>query len=482
LGIDFGTKFTKVCFRDTDNEISWVVTFADGNPSLDEALISSKIAICTDGTLLAGLTESEWQKQTQDIGVLIDYLKMRLASIDLTEEGIKYPLNSLEKFNDFDLNDPEILENLCVYHLACTIIKAKKWIHVHHEDLVKKQKINWSANVGVPVKYCDSAAIERFKKVLRLAWELIESLPQSFNELQERMQHLRKNIAYDEIPCFTIPEISAGVYSYTASRQAREGIYMFFDIGSGTIEGATFRFFRENEVKKMDFYIGEVEPLGVNALAKFVNSEVPGLEAQVEEDIINNGILEEINSLSKSLADSWFPEKGEYIVNQFGVTNRLIAKTLQSDISPQKEKLLYLILGQYLIRKLVANVVMTSKTKNREYFQQSLSLRLFIGGGGSESKFYQNTIDSTHCAFGHKYAGVPMYDVQELAFPDGLDMNGINKYHFHRFAVAYGLSIPEDTDEAPRVQLPSLLPYQSPPIFQPITPEIGRYPEDHSSM
>ena len=65
LGIDFGTKFTKVCVRDTDRDRSWVITFTNGSPKLDEALLPTKIGICSDGSLLAGLTESEWKTQPQ---------------------------------------------------------------------------------------------------------------------------------------------------------------------------------------------------------------------------------------------------------------------------------------------------------------------------------------------------------------------------------------------------------------------------------
>lgn len=65
LGIDFGTQFTKVSVRDTSLDSSWVVTFSNSNPSLNEALIPSKIGICSDGTILAGLTQSEWKQQIQ---------------------------------------------------------------------------------------------------------------------------------------------------------------------------------------------------------------------------------------------------------------------------------------------------------------------------------------------------------------------------------------------------------------------------------
>lgn len=140
---------------------------------------------------------------------------------------------------------------------------------------------------------------------------------------------------------------------------------------------------------------------------------------------------------------------------------------------------MHLILGQRLIQRQVAKVVMTCKEKAPDYFQQS-PLRVFLGGGGKEAEFYRETIESTHFAFNQRYADVPAYNLEDLPFPDNFDMNGIDLRHFHRFAIAYGLSIPEY--QAPELKLPSQFKVKPQPQYQPITPEIGRYPDDNSSM
>jgi hypothetical protein len=238
---------------------------------------------------------------------------------------------------------------------------------------------------------------------------------------------------------------------------------------------------------RIDFYAGEVEPLGVNALAKYINSRVPGLRVEVEQDIIHNSqrILEEIHNLSVNLLHSHSKAAGELIVNKFKITDKMIEKNLLNNISPQEEKLLHLILGQRLIHQQVAKVVMASVEKQRQYFQQALkeawSLVIFMGGGGKESQYYYETIQSTYSAFNHQYADVPPYQMKELPFPkDDFDMSGIKPSYFHRFAIAYGLSVPEA--EAPEIKLPSCFPIQPSQAVQPIIPEIGRYPDDNSSM
>jgi len=88
LGIDFGTGFTKVCFRDLASDRSEVVTFSETDEiDLEQALLSTKVAILEDGTLLTGLTAAEWAQNKQPIQKTIEFIKMRLAHLDLPEQA-----------------------------------------------------------------------------------------------------------------------------------------------------------------------------------------------------------------------------------------------------------------------------------------------------------------------------------------------------------------------------------------------------------
>ncbi|MEZ2235235.1 hypothetical protein [Microcoleus sp.] len=497
LGIDFGTKFTKVCVRDTDRDRSWVITFTNGSPKLDEALLPTKIGICRDGSLLAGLTESEWKTQPQT-QIDVDFIKMRLANIDLAKEGEGYSFYFLPKFNKIDLNTPENLENISAYYLSRVILKAKAWVLNNNADLVKGQKISWSINIGVPVKYFKSNAINRFGEVLSWAYLLSESHPESltFNQLNDYATLLKNDASSGNTPCDACSEIAAAVYSYTISRQAEPGIYIFFDVGSGTIEGASFRFFRENNQPTIEFYTGEVEPIGMNALAKQVNMRVADIpESEIEQQLVNNSylMLQNIESLSQQIGPQ-SPNEHYHVANSFDVgfngkvTTESIERALRNQPSIENQMILYLILlGQRRIHRQVAEVIVTCKEKSPEYFKYSSSLIVFLGGGGGRSEFYRHTIESTHTAFNHKYAGIPVYDLRDVPFPgqggteaDEFDMSGIEHSHFHRFSIAYGLSIPKYQVKV--TGFPSQFPILPEPPPQPTTPESGRYPDDHSSM
>ena len=95
LGIDFGTSFTKVCFRDVARDRSEVVTFTDEATHLEEALLPTKIGILPDGTLIAGLTASEWQPYENQVQTTVEFIKMRLANFDLPQSAESWQLKKL---------------------------------------------------------------------------------------------------------------------------------------------------------------------------------------------------------------------------------------------------------------------------------------------------------------------------------------------------------------------------------------------------
>ncbi|MEB3281409.1 MAG: hypothetical protein VKK42_21055 [Lyngbya sp.] len=477
LGIDFGTSFTKVCVRDTDRERSWVVNFAGNRPRLDEALLPTKIGICNDGRLLAGLTQSEWVAVAPNVAVSIDFIKMRLANLDVGTETQPYPSDRLQSFKRVDLNTTESLENLSAYYLSRVITKAQDWVMTNNQTLVKNQEIGWSANVGVPVKYIDSKAVERFKRVIRWAWLLCQSQPQSFNDLWEEMERLRGERDRDDIPCFAMPEIAAAVQSYTISRQAEPGTYIFFDIGSGTIEGASFRFWREpNMPPLVEFYSAEVEALGVNALAKKIAAQSKVLELDLTRELIEDSqtLLSQVYSFSETLARPASKTSdrrgggGERVANKILVGNSKVfvedvELQLQKASNPETQKLLHLILAQNLIHREVATVIVGCQKKFPSYFQQSPKLGIFLGGGGRNIEYYRETIESTYIAFGHKQADIPVYQLKELPFPADFDLSRLQPNNlFHRFAIAYGLSVPEG--EGPEIKgYPRQFPDAPPP-------------------
>jgi hypothetical protein len=277
-------------------------------------------------------------------------------------------------------------------------------------ERVRNRAIVWSANVGVPVEHCDSAAIETFREVLRVAWLWVRSgIP---SDLCASLEAYRASLEVDDVTdCHAIPEISAAVQSFIISREALPGIYVYFDIGGGTVDGVAFDFINNDGDRRVNFYSGKVSPLGVAALLKMLGSDASS------------------NFDSSALQRLMSARSGELLTN-FGLE----------------------------IQRLVAGVIMEAKRKDARdwqtdaiqspYFErrrigtldpsQMRPLLIFIGGGGSRSKWYQSTINSTYSDFQHNRAGIPPYKLAAVPRPGDLDMRTVAEEEFCRFAIAYG--------------------------------------------
>jgi hypothetical protein len=461
IGIDFGTRYTKVCVRNTDRGESEVVRLGRTGNNVDQALILSQVGICYDGNLFGGVTEDEWNVHNtrSRCALTIDFIKMRLAQLDNRREDANWYSSTLPIFEQINLGDTEVLENLCAYFLYRVIQRTRE--NAKGDKRYYGNTIDWSANIGVPVEYCDSPSLERFRKVLYLAWHLYERIDNhvgmTIYSLNTHLQEIRR-LDFSKTPCFAIPEIKAAIYSYTNSRQARQGLYIFCDIGGGTVESVAFTLYN----KQIDFLAGVVKPVGVNALVKQAVNDNSGLERRLEKEIVENEkkILNRIAEESSKHTN--LPSGTKHIANKHRAILENVERARAScnkNREPDLYFLLTLIRGQYLIHRQVSDVVHTSRSKLKDENEISI----FLGGGGKTSDYYRDTILSTHEAFKLGSSGIKTFRMLNVPVPKHLAMNGIIETHFHRFSVAYGLSIPDYDHDLLNSKLPSALPILIPP-------------------
>lgn len=462
IGIDFGTSFTKVCLWDEDTA-SRVVTFAGA--SLEDSLLLSKIAILPDHRLVAGLTVKEWQIAAQGAVVEIDFIKMRLANFDLEHEGQWFRFTDISSYPHHDLNQIRCIENLCVFYLARVIQRSKKWFIDNFQEIIGNQEITWSANVGVPVRYFNSKALDSFQRVLRLAFLLCNSDEEclenfTLKDLDREVSCLELNLN-DELPCFAVPEIAAGTYAFTASRAAKEGDYTFIDIGSGTVESVCFSFDRETRRPRIKVVNPYVHPLGVDTLMDGISriSNMPKVEL---EKLLLSGhsLVDELNNIVKKYANpianndyiasvainESLDKRGQQYTDIYISQQRL--ENLIDDpnvtISSRERMLMELMLWQMAIHLQTAKVV-NYNGKTTE---------IFICGGGARILFYTYSIHATQRAFKQYRADVKSYQLKEIFTPanEELSMSDLPRSEFSRFNIAYGLSLPYS--QMPKFTLP----------------------------
>ena len=406
LGIDFGTSFTKVCFRDVGTEKSGVVTF--GGRTAESAVIPTIVAIDQRGSLFVGDDIPKGLKVTT-----IPYLKMRLAG---------EPIDDMQAVGGFDLKERHVICALTSWFLASVIKRSQTWIEHQEKDRLKNRTPVWSANVGVPVEHFDSDALATFEEALGVAWYWLkkDQLPSNIAEAVTAYSQTVSALGDTVADFHAVPEIAAAVQSFVMSREADPGIYVYFDVGGGTLDGVAFDFINRNGERRINFYSGKVSALGLSAIGALV-----GLDTRRPVDATK--------------FDKHFTNGAQPL----------------SDEQAQR------------VRRLVAEVIMTAKRKDgrdwqkdaiqrRDHERRNIGpllasrmqpLRVFVGGGGSQSTWYCSAITSTYARFQHHNAGIPPYELREVPRPTDLNMHGIADQDFRRFAISYGLSFPSGKDQ-----------------------------------
>ena len=388
LGVDFGTCFTKICFRDVATGDSGVLS-VDG-----ECFVPSVVGIGEWGELSAG---------ERAVGAPERYLKMRLADETWPHSG----------GSECRSRDTDEVRALAAYFLADVMERGKNTFVKQQSALAEGREITYSANVGVPVEQYDSPTVEVFREVFQVAWEwcgagqlplyggmLSRRMPQTVDEAVREYAASRKlsNASNaSQADCHAVPEIVAGITSFLGSRDARPGRYGYFDIGGGTVDGVLLGYNRYDGSPRTHCYAGKVESLGVASLAYRAYGEAGH---RMERAIAGGAPRSEVDS-------------------------RL--RPFENDL-----------------HTLVAKVIVDGWSKDAGALSglADQELPVFVGGGGAQSAWYRRNIRGAYDSRQHRNVGIPPYRITEVPRPTDLNYQFSGDVQFSRFAVAYGLSVP----------------------------------------
>jgi hypothetical protein len=216
LGVDFGTSFTKVCFRDSGAEQSGVVRLGVGG----EAIIPSVVGVASDGRL--------WMKHRALSGAPlteIPFLKMRLAGMRIDGDN-----PAIARLN---LGSDSAGRALSAWFLASVLQESRVHLEKAEEARFRNRRIIWTANVGVPVEHCDSPFLAVFEEVLAVAWRWVdeERIPATVTDCLASYEQDRGSADPAITDFHVVPEIAAAVQSFVISRSAVPGFYIYFDVG-----------------------------------------------------------------------------------------------------------------------------------------------------------------------------------------------------------------------------------------------------------
>ena len=444
LGIDFGTRFTKVCARSEGLET--VVCDFSGQ-AIEGALLASVVTVKRDGTLEIPIPGHEPHPDMS-----IGYLKMALA-----ERGQLRVGTSLQGYVQ---GQEGLTEGLSAYFLSVVLRRARTWVESTWARQIGGRQIIWSANVGLPVQHCDAPVANTFQRVLATAWRWSEQPPRNRVLGHTAENYLRDCVLGDPTrsACQHYPEIAAAVLSFATSRSAEEGVYIYFDVGGGTLDGVVFALKRPRGEAEINFYSGEVEALGVEWLA----GDILQNRGHARDDV---SLLSEIRDIILASEFERMDAEIEPLTTKVQVmVSRVVAKGKRKDQTDWRETALQ------RHAKL--------QTLRRSTWDDALRpMRIFIGGGGMNSGFYQSALEGAYSALNMRQFGSPPLKLAEVPSPPDLELRSIAPKDYHRFLIAFGLSVP--FSEGPEIRLPSR--FEDVEIRKPREPDVPDY-QDHKAI
>ncbi len=444
LGVDFGTRFTKVCAH---SEGVGTIACDFSGQGIGAALSPSVVTIARDGSLGTPLPGQEFDHEEA-----IAYLKMAIA------EPSQLYLGS--NLRGYVRDEVGLSEALSAYFCSDVIRRAKSWVQSTWDRNIGGRQILWSANIGIPVQYCDSPIVDTYERVFATAWHWSEQTPEKviFGKVVDNYRQACDQVEIDKCDCFAYPEIAAAVMAFATSRSAEEGVYVYFDIGAGTLDGSVFALRRPEGMMEVNFFSGEVAGLGVEWLApkllRVRNQEYKKVfSLERARDII-------LSSQSDSLTGDLAPLSSEVK----GMVGSVIGKGKRKDPSNWREEAAKKHRPSLTLRRSTSDVGMEP-------------LPVFIGGGGVKSGFYQSAIREAYYSQKLQHFGIPPLDLREVPAPRNLDLLSISPQDYHRFLISLGLSVP--FGQGPEFRLPSC--FEDAEIKKPPQSEIPAY-EDYKAL
>jgi len=419
LGIDFGTRFTKVAAYLPHLEERVVLTFGRKLGPF----IPSGVALAADD-----LVYPVDVQPAAPVAVWIDNLKMRLADPASDVFGTGNTISGTR------LKDS--IRCLSAVFLSGVLREAQAAVRrIFARRLPPDVPIHWFANVGVPAQFFDSDALSAFQEVASVAWTWSEGEPRaaSVGELMADYARTATSLGPREMPIRVAPELAAALAHFGEHRNTMPGLYGFFDIGGGTLDGTLFRVDRHANGVFFDVLSAQVDELGTMAIARRSAAQIfQDMNEFIEKPIIFGG--------AKPTAEVPIPKDIEPSIQAF--FSRVI------DAARQKMP------GQNFATQLDAPKLLRA---GRKRSARMPVIPIFVAGGGCQSEWYLNVLGRAHQTFDHTAWGVGGYQIGLIPPPSGMKTN-----EYPRFVVAIGLTSPRVHSDDYRLPNGAIMPSRMP--------------------
>lgn len=406
LGVDFGTRYTKIAWRDVVTEEAGIIGFGSG--STRRRMIPSWVAVDENGVLMI-CGDSIPEGATR-----VNFLKMHLSGT---------PLTPMPPAVRDEIQDPAAV--LCAFFLARVMCHAREAFASNHRHLTKDRPTEWFPRVGMPTAQFASPLRHRFEDIARTAWTLsrametreVERTP-TLKELDESLSTITAAADDDAREMEAYPEIGASVLAFLSGPSAVPGVYIYFDIGGGTLDGVAFRYDNVGGDRRVEYLAAQVEPLGFDAVVRSLRSQTP---------------------------DTPYSELRETIWRACNVGQVSVDMT-EAEVRVQKAVASVVAGGRGRDRRdwhreppqtAIAESIYAGREMPRPYEE----LIVFLGGGGCRCRIYRHWIEQAHGAFQHRRIGIPRYALKPIQPSSAFRLPSDISKSYYRLSVAFGLTV-----------------------------------------
>ena len=439
IGFDLGTSNSKLVWRYRDK--SYPVRFGSDPDSLSSYLYPSTVFY--DGRTLQTGYDSD-----KDVNWRVEFTVTNFKVCLACEynPNSKCKINhctlanwNLDHFED-KLRGSEV-SFIMSYYLASVLSMAKELIVTAFEQKfgrINPANIRWAVNMAVPNRFMTYDNItSEYKSALKTGWLMSIALKMLLKKSSVRLMkqcyfHARAIASTEEMDCFVIPETVAQVTSFIRSRNTGDGLYALVDIGAGTVDASVFRIYTPpHNQRQLSDYATKVLNTGsafIESLAFYWFSHLDWYPDSIRRR----------SKFSKQRAENLLRSALRQMKENGGRPVSGYTQIPESDLNQSLKEASVRIGDRVheLLKQLFIDAYQVERNINKW-----TDLKVIFGGGGARSPVYKKASTEAFTIFfeGRKLAP----KVIEFNISSDFQLGNLKRDQFHRFAVAYGLSLSE---------------------------------------
>ena len=419
VGIDFGTSSTKAIVHvfNVPGDPAFAVPFGTFAHESLQYLLPTKLFVSSDGRCLLG--------SDPEASLLID---IKVGLMQAPDKSIEAAIG------------PPCTASATVVataYLALVLRYVRCWFIANQRKAFGNFSLDWSFNLGLPAAIDDDFQLrETFNSVGKAAWLLSRCPgPVTVTGAQKAIDESRNEDLLCDFDFSLIPEVIAQVIGYARSQFRNEGLHLLMDIGASTIDICSFILGNKDGEDYYPILTADVDFLGAKRLHI---TRIKSLERAIIKDAASTqDTKKDIVEHLASLLDANDPlcvvpdDVKLYVPPSCPAPTDEVLKVAGAKSDEEFLKKCRQLLGR-MIRDL---------KQHRDPLSPRWSevFPIFVCGGASTMTVYQSTIDRVQewlRRFIRSSEGVRRISLPK---PSTLEAE-INDSHYHRLAVAWGLS------------------------------------------